>query len=87
MEVFNARVLSKLTNNKALEFARAHNLPCSAGTDSHTIQEIGGVIVELNDFNTPAEFLAALKTAKIEGKLASPFVHFYSTVAKMKKAF
>ena len=87
MEVFNARVLSKQTNIKAAAFAKAHNLPGTAGTDSHTIQEIGGVMLELNDFNTPQEFLAALKSATIEGKLASPFVHFYSTIAKMKKAF
>jgi predicted metal-dependent phosphoesterase TrpH len=87
MEVFNARVLSKQTNIKAAAFAKAHNLRGTAGTDSHTIQEIGGVMLELNDFNTPQEFLAALKSATIEGKLASPFVHFYSTIAKMKKAF
>jgi hypothetical protein len=41
----------------------------------------------MNDFNTPAEFLAALKTAKIVGKRASPLVHFHSTLAKIKKIF
>jgi len=41
----------------------------------------------MNDFNTPAEFLAALRTATIEGKRASPFVHFHSTVGEDKKDF
>ena len=87
IEVFNARVLSPQTNSKSLHFAREYNLPGVAGSDAHTISEIGNVFVELNDFNTPAEFLAALKQAKIQGKRASPFVHFHSTWAKLKKAF
>jgi hypothetical protein len=87
IEVFNARVLSAQTNSKARSFAREHNLPGTAGSDAHTIGEIGNVFVELDDFNSPAEFLDVLKRAKIEGKRSSPFVHFYSTWAKIKKAF
>ena len=87
IEVFNARVLSPQTNSKARNFAREHNLPGTAGSDAHTISEIGNVFVELNDFNSPVEFLVALKQAKIQGKSAGPFVHFHSTWAKIRKAF
>ena len=87
IEVFNARVPTTQTNTKAENFARAHNLPGTAGSDSHSIAEMGSVAVTMNDFSTPAEFLTALKTAKIEGKRASPFVHFHSTMAKIKKIF
>jgi predicted metal-dependent phosphoesterase TrpH len=87
IEVFNARVPTTQTNTKAENFAREHNLPGTAGSDSHSIVEMGSVAVTMNDFNTPAEFLAALRTAKIEGKRASPFVHFHSTIAKIKKIF
>ncbi len=87
IEVFNARVPTAQTNEKAVNFAQEHNLPGTAGSDAHSIAEIGSVAVELNDFNSPPEFLAALKAAKIEGKRASPFVHFNSTVAKIKKIF
>ena len=87
IEVFNARVLSAQTNSKARNFAREHNLPGIAGSDAHTISEIGNVFVELNDFNSPVEFLSALQQANIQGKRASPFVHFNSTWAKIKKAF
>jgi hypothetical protein len=87
IEVFNARVPTTQTNTKAVNFAKEHNLPGTAGSDSHSILELGSVAVTMNDFNTPAEFLAALRTATIEGKRASPFVHFHSTVAKIKKIF
>ena len=87
IEVFNARVLSAQTNKEAVNFAKEYNVPGTAGSDSHSISEIGSVAVTMNDFNTPAEFLAALKTAKIVGKRASPLVHFHSTLAKIKKIF
>ena len=87
IEVFNARVPTAQTNTKAENFARQHNLPGTAGSDSHSIAEMGSVAVTMNDFNTPAEFLAAIKTATIQGKRASPFVHFHSTMAKIKKIF
>ena len=87
IEVFNARVLSAQTNSKARNFAREHNLPGIAGSDAHTISEIGNVFMELNDFNSPVEFLSALQQANIQGKRASPFVHFNSTWAKIRKAF
>jgi hypothetical protein len=86
IEVFNARVLAKPTNTKAENFAREHNLPGTAGSDAHSIGEIGNVFVELADFDSPQEFLTALKQAKITGKRSSPFVHFRSTWAKIKKA-
>jgi predicted metal-dependent phosphoesterase TrpH len=87
IEVFNARVPNTQTNTKAEIFAKEHNLPGTAGSDSHSIIELGSVAVTMNDFNTPAEFLTALRTATIEGKRASPFVHFHSTIAKLKKIF
>jgi predicted metal-dependent phosphoesterase TrpH len=86
IEVFNARVLATLTNTKAENFAREHNLPGIGGSDAHSIGEIGNVFVELADFHSSQEFLTALKQAKITGKRSSPFVHFNSTWAKIKKA-
>ena len=74
------------TNTKAENFAREHNLPGIGGSDAHSIGEIGNVFVELADFHSSQEFLTALKQAKITGKRSSPFVHFHSTWAKIKKA-
>lgn len=87
IEVFNARCPSMQPNNKAKSFSAGHNLPGTGGSDSHTIAEIGHVSVEMNDFDTPAEFLESLRQAKIQGKLSGPFVHFHSTIAKFKRMF
>jgi hypothetical protein len=86
IEVFNSRCISNQINIKAQLFAREHNLPGVGGSDSHTIGEIGNVAVELEDFNSPMEFLNALRKATIDGKRASPLVRVNSTLAKIKKA-
>jgi len=87
IEVFNARCPYIQPNNKANEFAGEHNLPGTAGSDAHTLGEIGNVFVEMPDFNSPQEFLEALRKAKIEGKYSGLFVHFHSTWAKIQKGF
>jgi predicted metal-dependent phosphoesterase TrpH len=87
IEVFNARCPFGHAANKARDFARDHNLPGTAGSDAHTVGEIGNVLVELPDFNTPEEFLKSLRVAKITGKRASPFVHLNTTIDKIKKSF
>jgi len=87
IEVFNARCPFGHAATKARDFAQKHNLPGTAGSDAHTLDEIGNVFVELPDFDTPAEFLKSLGQAKIEGKRASPFVHINTTIDKIKKSF
>lgn len=87
MEVFNARCPFGKANVKARDFAKTHNLGMTAGSDAHTVGEIGNVIVTLPDFDTPRQFLESLKEAGIQGKRSSPFVHFHSTIAKIKKIF
>ncbi len=87
IEVFNARCPFGKSDLKARTFAKKHNLPGTAGSDAHIISEIGNVIVTLPDFNSPQEFLVALKEAGIQGKRSSPFVHFHSTWAKLRRIF
>ncbi len=87
IEVFNARCRFSGAAVKAREFAAEHRIPCSGGSDAHTIREIGNVMVTLADFNDPREFLLSLHQAVIEGKRASPFVHLDSTINKIKKIF
>jgi predicted metal-dependent phosphoesterase TrpH len=87
IEVFNARCRISSFNKRAREFAQKHNLAGSAGSDSHSIAEIGNVAMEMPDFNTPQELLQALKSGTISGKRSSPFVHLHSTWAKIKNAY
>jgi predicted metal-dependent phosphoesterase TrpH len=87
LEVFNARCPFGRPATKAKAYAREHKLPGIAGSDAHSIGEIGNVIMEMPDFNSPEEFLESLKKAKINGKRSSPLVHFHSTWSKIRKAF
>jgi predicted metal-dependent phosphoesterase TrpH len=87
LEVFNARCPFGRPATKAKAYAREHGLPGIAGSDAHSIGEIGNVIMEMPDFNSPEEFLESLKKAKINGKRSSPLVHFHSTWSKIRKAF
>jgi hypothetical protein len=85
IEVFNARTLPFQNRKLALEFAKKNNLRQSAGSDAHSISEIGIVYVEIPEINGKDEFLKALEAGKIGGRFSSPFVHFLSVKNKLLK--
>lgn len=76
LEVFNARCLAGRINQQAREFAEARNLPMTAGSDAHSLVELGLALVRLPAFNSPEELRLSLKSAIIEGRLLSPMDHF-----------
>ncbi len=84
MEVLNSRSPFPANSNKARDFALEHNIPAGAGSDAHTVYEIGSAYIEIPDFNTKEEFLKAVAKGKIYGKRSGIFVHFFSTWAKIK---
>jgi predicted metal-dependent phosphoesterase TrpH len=86
LEVLNARALKLEDNERALTYAREHNLAMSAGSDAHTLMEVGRACVEMPDFDGPEQFLASLRQGRIDGKLSSSLIHFGSTWAKIAKA-
>ena len=85
IEVLNARSPITVRTANALSFAAKHRKACSAGSDAHTIPEIGNAYVEIPEFNTKEEFLKSLQQGEIHGKKASPLVHFGSLWARLKK--
>ena len=85
LEVFNARSLHLADNNRALQYAKKHNLAMSAGSDAHTLMEVGRAYMEVPDFATAQEFLAALRQGKANGVLSSKLIHLGSTWAKVAK--
>ena len=87
IEIFNARNHFPNSNEKAKLLAARYNKLSSAGSDAHTIQEIGSTFVEMPDFNTGDNFLESLAQGTVQGHLSSPFVHFNSTANKIKKLF
>lgn len=86
VEGFNARLHSARLNERAQTFARNRGLPMGAGSDAHTLREIGRAYVEVPPFpDEPGGFLAALGQAKIVGRHSSRFVHLASTYAKLRR--
>lgn len=85
IEVFNARCLFAEDNQRAAAFAQEVGLPGTAGSDAHSHSEYGQGRLRLPAFETPVEFLAALRQAEVIGRRSLPHVHGYSTLAKWAK--
>lgn len=85
LEVLNARAVNPADNERALQYACNHNLAQSAGSDAHTLMEVGRAYVEMPLFETPAEFLAALRRGTINGNISSRLIHLGSTWARVAK--
>jgi predicted metal-dependent phosphoesterase TrpH len=83
IEGYNSRSHMPGVVKRILKLADKHNLPVTAGSDAHTPAEIGSSYVEMPDFNSPAEFLAALRKGSPVGRSANPVVHLASTWAKL----
>ncbi|MFC1993246.1 PHP-associated domain-containing protein [Chloroflexota bacterium] len=84
IEVFNARGIIPWNPNKARIFAEKYGIPQSAGSDAHSVSEIGNAYVEMPEFNGKDDFLVALAKGKISGRRSSLLVHFGSTWARLK---
>ena len=87
MEVLNSRSPFPANANKAQAFALKHGITQGAGSDAHTIYEIGNAYVEMPEFNGKDEFLQALARGKIRGRRSSSAMHLFSAWARLKKQF
>jgi predicted metal-dependent phosphoesterase TrpH len=87
IEVHNARTLPFQNRKQALEYALKNNFRQSAGSDAHSIFEIGVSLIEMPDFNGKDDFLTALEQGKITKRSSSPLVHFVSVKNKIMKRF
>lgn len=85
IEVLNARSILRRYNTMAGQLARKHGLAASAGSDAHTLGEIGAAYVEMPDFDGRDDFLQALRQGKIMGQVSPRIVHLKSTLAKIRK--
>jgi len=87
IEVFNARAFLLRGSTRAQIFAHKYGIPGSAGSDAHTLGEIGSAYLEMPEFNGRDDFLQALAKGKVFGHRTSPLVHFYSTTQRLKSRF
>jgi len=85
IEVFNSRIPFPNAFPKASKLASEYRLPAGAGSDAHTIREIGRAYVEMPEFNGPEDFLDCLTRGKIFGQRSSSLLHFVSLWWKIRK--
>ena len=87
IEVFNSRAPLLRSSTKADLFAKKHGIAKSAGSDAHTVAEMGNAYVEMPEFNGRDDFLQALRKVKIVGHRTNPMIHFTSVWARLKNHF
>ena len=87
IEVFNSRAPLLRGSTKADLFAEKHGIAKSAGSDAHTVAEMGNAYVEMPEFNGRDDFLQALREGKIVGHRTNPMIHFTSVWARLKNHF
>ena len=85
IEIFNSRTLPPRHSAKALAFASKYGIAKSAGSDAHTLCEIGNAYVEMPEFNGRDDFLQALEKGNISGRMTNPFIHFASVWTRLRK--
>ena len=86
VEAFNARSHLPGPSVKAKAYAERHGLAQCAGSDAHSLLEIGRTFVEMPEFEDRDGYLRSLRQGRITGRRASMLVHFASLWAKVKKA-
>ena len=88
VEGFNARLHDPALNERAVAWAVERGLPLGAGSDAHTLAEVGRGYVEVPHFEDDApSFRRALAAGTITGRTSSRMVHVASTYAKLHKRF
>ena len=85
MEGFNARIHDAALNERAVEWAGARDIPVGAGSDAHTLGEVGCAWADVPEFDGPSGLVAALHQGTIHGSTSSRMVHIASTYAKVHK--
>jgi dephospho-CoA kinase len=87
IEAFNARLHDPALNRRADELAARLGKPRGAGSDAHTVREVGNAfVVVAAHANRPDALLRALAgPARVGGTAASRLVHLASTWAKARK--
>lgn len=87
VEVFNARLHRPELNSRARAWADLRNLAGAAGSDAHTLTEIGRGVVEVPHYDDPSSLTTALRGGRVVGQTSSRLVHLASTWAKLAGKF
>ena len=85
LEGFNARSLYREDNGRAQALAKEHGKLITAGSDAHSLVEIGRGYLLMPPFHDKASFLESLAQARPEGLETPLWVHGSSFLAKWRK--
>jgi len=85
LEIFNAREAFAADNRKAAAYAAERNIPGAVGSDAHRPWEIGRAWLEVDEFVGCDDFVAALRTGVVHGRLAGHGIHFQTRYDKLRK--
>ncbi len=86
LEVLNARCVRPRDNDAARELARQHGKLMTAGSDAHTLFELGRCTLAMPPFDDdPESFRQALQEAVPQGQVSPFWPHLASTYAKWRK--
>lgn len=75
IEISNARN-DRIFNIIARHWAKKNKVFGTAGSDSHTIPELGGFALELPEFSTVEELRESIKTAHVVGHEYNPIIRY-----------
>jgi predicted metal-dependent phosphoesterase TrpH len=84
IEAFNSRTPFSGSIRRAGMLAKEQGKAASAGSDAHTLGEIGRAYVEMPEFHGPDDFLSSLAQGQIFGRKSSYSAHLASTWAKIR---
>jgi len=78
VETFNARISQLRWNQAAVDWSKLHGRLMSAGSDAHTLADIGSAWVEVpfQQVQTPQDLLAALESGVPVGEWTHPVIAY-----------
>jgi predicted metal-dependent phosphoesterase TrpH len=78
VETFNARISRPRWNQAAVDWSKRHDRPMSAGSDAHTLADIGSAWVEVpvQKIQGPQDLLRALQSSVPVGEWTHPVIAF-----------
>jgi predicted metal-dependent phosphoesterase TrpH len=85
IEIFNSRCMLPSFNRCALQFAEAHHLMGTVGSDAHAAFELGRSLVLLDPFDGPDDLRKVIRTARYQMRASPPWVHLTSRYATLRK--
>jgi predicted metal-dependent phosphoesterase TrpH len=85
IETYNSRCMWPGFNQRAINFALAHKVLGTVGSDAHAAFELGRSILLLEPFEGPEGLRSVLRSARSQVRWSPPWFHFTSRYASILK--